>query len=57
MKKYSVCKREVWTQIVEVDAASEDEALRAVRNGHGNDVDDTLEYSHDMSTEFWTVDK
>ena len=54
--KYTVCKREVWTQLVEVEAESEQAALEAVSKGRGEEIDNTLEYSHDMSIEYWTVD-
>jgi hypothetical protein len=55
-KTFTVCKREVWTQLVEVEATSKEEALKAVSRGEGTDCDNTLEYSHDMSIEYWTVD-
>lgn len=54
--KYTICKREVWTQLVEVEAESEQDALIAVSRGQGQDIDNTLEYSHDMSIEYWTVE-
>jgi len=57
MKTFWVCKREVWTQIVKVSAESKEEALVKVSNGNGISVDNTLEYSHDMSIEYWTVDE
>ena len=56
MKKYRVLKREVWTQTVEIEATSEQEAIQKVRSGGGNIVDDTLEYSHDLSEELWTAE-
>lgn len=54
---YIVSKREVWVQMVEVDATSKEEALRLVENGGGLMLDDTLEYSHDLSTDLWTVEE
>ena len=57
MGKYIVEKREVWTQMVEVEAESDLEAIKAVSNGHGTEIDNTLEYSHDMPVDSWTTDK
>jgi len=57
MSIYTVVKREVWTQMVEVEAGSDSEAIQAVSNGEGTEVELTLEYSHDMPVDAWTVDK
>jgi len=58
MPRYCVCKREIWTQIVEVEVeGTELDAIIAVSNGEGHYEDNTLEYSHDMDVEYWTVDK
>lgn len=57
MSKYIVVKREVWTQMVEVEAESDLEAIQEVSNGKGTEIDDTLEYSHTMPVDSWTVDK
>lgn len=57
MKKYRVIKREVWTQAVEIEAENESDAISKVRFGKGDMVDDTLEYSHDLSEELWTAEE
>jgi len=57
MAKYIVVKREVWTQMVEVEAESELEAIQSVERGEGEDISDTLEYSHTMPVDSWTVEK
>lgn len=57
MKKYWVIKREVWTQAVEIEAENERDAISKVRFGKGDTVDDTLEYSHDLSEELWTAEE
>jgi hypothetical protein len=57
MPRFIVEKREVWTQMVEVDAPDAETAKQLVDHGDGMILDNTLEYSHDMATEYWTVEK
>lgn len=57
MNEYTVCKREVWIQYVTIKAESENDAKIKVSHGEGIEHDNTLEYSHDMSVEYWTVDE
>lgn len=57
MKRYLVIKREVWVQSVSVEAESEQDAIQKVRRGNGDVVNDTLEYSHDMSENNWTAEE
>lgn len=57
MKTFVVCKREVWTQLVKIEAESKEEALKAVSEGEGQECDNTLEYSHDSPIEHWTATK
>jgi hypothetical protein len=55
MKRFLVEKREVWTQLVAVDAENEKEAIEIASNGGGVDVDNSMEYSQDLGTETWTI--
>jgi len=55
--KYRVDVREVHIQGIEVEAESEEAAIRAVQAGEGTFIDDALEYSHALDSETWTVDK
>lgn len=49
---------EVWYQTVEIEAESQEEAIRKVADGDGNYLDDKLEYSHTRdSSEFYCVDE
>ena len=57
MSKYIVVKREVWTQMVEVEAKSDLEAIEEVSKGKGTNINNTMEYSHTMPVDTWTVDK
>jgi len=57
MNKYIVNVREVWTQMVEVEAENEKQAKRKVSMHQGQEIEDTLEYSHTLGSEYWTVDK
>ena len=54
--KYIVNVREVHIQMVEIEAATEEEALDKVRGGEGNYID-PLEYSHTLDSDHWTVDE
>jgi hypothetical protein len=57
MKRFYVVTREVWTQTVEVEAETQEEAIEKVARDQGNLLDDGLEYSHRMDSSTWTVDK
>lgn len=57
MPKFIVEKREVWTQMVEVEAKDAEEAKFLVSRGGGLMLDETLEYSHDLATDNWTVEE
>lgn len=58
MKTYIVTVREVWTQMVKVTVdGDEDIAKQAVRDGKGEYMDDTNEYSHNMDPDTWTVEE
>jgi hypothetical protein len=55
MKKFIVLVREVHVQQINVEADNLDEAIKIVEDGGGAMVDGTLEYSHTLDPEFWTV--
>ena len=57
MPKYIVEKREVWTQMVEIEAKDAEEAKLLVSRGRGLMLDETLEYSHDLATDLWTTEE
>jgi len=57
MPKYIVEKREVWTQMVEIEAKDAEEAKLLVSRGQGLMLDDTMEYSHDLATDLWTTEE
>jgi hypothetical protein len=57
MAKYIVAVREIHIQLVEVEAETEEDAKQVVRDGDGDYLDGTLEYSDTMNSETWTVDK
>lgn len=57
MAKYIINVREVWVQMISIEANSKEEALDLVCQGKGEEIDDTLEFSHLMDKEYWTVDK
>jgi len=57
MPKYIVEKREVWTQMVEIEAKDAEEAKLLVSHGRGLMLDETLEYSHDLATDLWTTEE
>ena len=46
MPKFHVYVPEVHYQTVEIEAADFDAAVKAVNDGNGEPLDDTLEYSH-----------
>lgn len=57
MAKFIVTIQEVWTQLVEVEASSEEEAIDKVVDGEGYYIDNALEYSHTLDRAFWTVEE
>lgn len=57
MKEYIVNVREVHIQMVSVEAESPEEAILIVAGGGGEYLDDSLEYSHALDREYWTVDE
>jgi len=57
MKTFVVHVKEVWVQLVEVQAVSELEALEKVSEGECTCPDNAPEYSHDMPVEHWTVEE
>lgn len=54
MLTYYVHRREVWIQTVEIAADTEEDALRRVVDGEGENTD-LFEYSHTCPSEGWTV--
>lgn len=56
-KTYIVTKREVWHQMVEVKATSEEGAIEQVCKGCGDYLASNLEHSHDLSSDTWTVEE
>jgi len=57
MTTYIVYVPEVWYQQVRIEADSEDEAMSLVQAGNGEDIDNTLEYSHRVETTDWNISK
>lgn len=57
MQKFIVFVREVHVQGFTVIAKNEEEAKDFVREGRGDIVEDSLEYSHALDSELWTVEK
>ena len=57
MKKFIVSVREVHIQMVEVEAENEEEAKDKVLAGDGVHRDDSLEFSHTLDSELWTVEE
>jgi hypothetical protein len=57
LRRYIVTVREVHTQMVQVDAVDPDDAKAVVRSGGGEYLDNTLEYSHTLDCDTWTVEQ
>jgi len=57
LRRYLVTVREVHTQMVQVDAVDPDAAKAVVRSGGGEYLDNTLEYSHTMDCDTWTIEQ
>jgi hypothetical protein len=55
--KFHVMIREVHVQTVEVEAESEQKAIEKVQEGEGEYLEDSLEYSHTLEPDCWTVEK
>ena len=53
--RHIVTVREVHTQMVQVDAVDPDAAKAVVCSGGGEYLDNTLEYSHTLDCDTWTV--
>lgn len=56
-KKFIVFVREVYVQQVLVEAESENEAIKKVRFGEGDHLDNSLEYSHTLDSDTWTAEE
>ena len=56
MPEYIVKVREVHVMDVVIEADSKEEAIAAVTDGDGEYQDDSLEYSHTLEAEDWTVE-
>lgn len=57
LRRYLVTVREVHTQVVRIDAVDPDAAKAVVRDGGGEYLDGTLEYSHTLDCDTWTVEQ
>ncbi len=53
---YNVTIREVWTSQIHVEAKSGEHATRLVSYGEGDEVDNSLEFSHRLGSETWTAE-
>lgn len=56
MKKYFVTVKEVWNQVVEIEANSKEEALKFVSDGQGEYLDGLLEYNYTLDPDVWNVE-
>lgn len=56
-KKYLVEVREVWVQMVEIEAEYENEAIQKVSQGQGEQLEGCFEYSHTLDPEYWTINR
>jgi len=52
---FTVTKREIWIQDVEIEAESKEEAIDKVSNGSGEIIQNHVSYSHDLPIEEWTA--
>lgn len=57
MTKYLVFPQEVWVRGVLIEAATEEEAKRLVRNGGGEDQEHLFEYVECLPEEDWLVEE
>lgn len=57
MPKYSIGVREVWVQIVEIEANSKEEALNIAEHSYGDYLNEySGDYSHTCSRSEWDWD-
>ena len=56
MAKRRVLIQEVWLQAYDVEAATDEEAIDLVKGGTVYSTEDGFEFSHQMSSEYWTVE-
>ena len=56
MPKYIVTVKEVWDQIVEVEADNHDEAITLVKEGMGTEIPEAHEYHHTIGSDVWNVE-
>lgn len=56
-KKFDVLVREVWIQVYEVEASSQEEAIKKTWNGEATIAEGRIEYSHRMKSELWTAEE
>ena len=57
MREFIVNVREVHIQMVRIGAKDKEEAKEKVVAGEGDYLDDTLEYSHTLDSDYWTVEE
>ena len=55
--KFHVVIREVYIQTVEIEAKNEKDAIEKVETDGGEYLPDTLEYSHTLGSDCWTIFK
>ena len=55
--RYIVEVKEVWTQPVEIEASSSEEAKKKVQQGEGTVLEDRFEFSHTLDPEYWGVEE
>lgn len=56
-KKFDVLVREVWVQVYEIEADSQEEAIQRTWKGEATLADGRIEYSHRMKPEEWTAEE
>lgn len=56
-KNFAVLVREVWIQVYETEAVSEEEAIQNVKSGNVRASDGRIEYSHQLDSETWTAEE
>jgi hypothetical protein len=57
-KTYLVTVKEIWNQMVEVQAVSEEDAIVRIQNGEGNYLSGMsgFEYNHTLDFDTWSVE-
>ena len=55
--RYIITRREVWTQGVQIEADSKEEAIRKVADGDGEVIESLFEYSHTLDPDTWTLEQ